>query len=271
MAYMGKGSIVRSVWLITMILLGAQIGLFVMMSLILGVPMNTNLWFAPVAVAFHLIMGGALSVLRDLFRLADTGTPLTRVNVPNVLSMIRISSTPIILWMILIADEYVVVPYLASLTVLVFLTDLFDGQISRRTGQVTTIGKYLDSSSDYAILFATTIALRAHLLIHLWVFVLVLVRLGFQVVAQVTIFAVQRGTIAPQSSWPGKASVFGTMVLYAVALLQLLQSIPAWFAPAFLVLEIVVCVVVVISLGEKAYLFVVDLSRAGRDRSAQID
>ncbi len=268
---MGKGSIVRSIWLTTLVLLGAQIGLFIIMSLALGVPMNTNLWFAPVLLAFHLVMGGALTVVRDLFRLADSGTPLNRVNVPNALSMIRISSSPTILWMILIADEYTVVPYLVSLTALVFLTDFLDGQISRRTGQVTSIGKYLDSASDYAILFVTTIALRSHLLIHLWVFVLVLVRLGFQVIAQVTIFAVQRWTIAFQSSRPGKASVFGVMVLYAVSLLQLLKSIPAWFSTAFLVLEIVVCVVVVVSLGEKAYQFVVDVSRAGRKRSAQVD
>ncbi|MEE8441530.1 MAG: hypothetical protein V3S41_07405, partial [Spirochaetia bacterium] len=78
-------------------------------------------------------------------------------------------------------------------------------------------------------------------------------------------------TIAARSSLAGKVSVFGIMMLYAVSLLQLLKSVPVWFTAVFLVLEIAVCAVVVISLGEKAYLFVADVSRAGKIRSSQVD
>jgi cardiolipin synthase (CMP-forming) len=268
---MGNGGIVRSIWLVALLLLAAQIAIYIVLSLLLGIPVRDSVWVLPVAAVLHIVMGMSLSAVRNLFCLADSGVALTRVNVPNVLSLIRISSTPIILWLILIANDYPVVPYLASLTAMVFLTDLLDGQISRRTNQVTNIGKYLDSSSDYAILFVTTIAWRAHALIHPWVFVLVLVRLGFQVLGQVIIFAVQRGSIAARSSFAGKASVFGIMALYAISLLHLVESIPGWFSTAFLVLEIAVCAVVVISLGEKAYLFVIDVTQAGRNRSAESD
>jgi len=268
---MRNSGLVRSIWFVSLILLAAQLLVFLVLMLVLDVPLRDSYWFLPVTMAMHVIMGLSLSAVQTLFRLSDSGQPLERVNAPNVLSLIRISSTPTILWLILIAGDYAVVPYLATMTGIVFLTDLLDGQISRRTGQVTDIGKYLDSTSDYAILFVTTIAWYAHSLIHPWVFMLVLIRLGFQVAGQIIIFTVQRGSIAPRSSFVGKASVFGIMALYGIALLQLLQTIPDWFATGFLVLEIVVCAVVVVSLGEKAYLFIVDVTTAGRNRSRRVN
>jgi phosphatidylglycerophosphate synthase len=258
--------IVRSIWLTTIALFVIQGTIFVLISVLKQVPVRQHIWFPIALTAFHVALGVVLSVLHDLFRRVDDNVPLDRVNIPNVLSMTRVSSTPTILWLILIANEHRVVAVLASLTALVFLTDLLDGQISRRTGQVTSIGKYLDSSSDYAILFVTSIALRVYDLIALWVFILILVRLLFQFVAQSIIFVVQRWSIEARSTRWGKASVFAVMFLYALALVQLVPTLPEWFGTVFLVVQAVAAVIVAISLAEKAYLFAVDVRTAARSR-----
>ncbi len=264
---MAAKRIVKSIWITVVVLLLVQATVFAAVVIARAVPLRGNLWFPPVVVAFHVAMGIALAAVHALFRRVEDNTLLDRVNLPNVLSMTRVSSTPTILWLILIADEYSVVPFLATLTALVFLTDLLDGQISRRTHQVTEIGKYLDSSSDYAILFVTSIALEAYGLISLWIFVLIVVRLVFQLIAQSIILIVQRWTITAKSSLLGKAAVFAVMFFYAAALLQLLPSLPEWYVIALQVLHYVVGAIVVVSLVEKAYLFVVDLRTRRRQPS----
>lgn len=254
--------IVRSIMITTVLLLALQGMVFTVVCAVMGVPVRGHLWFPPALLAFHAVLGVVLCALRDLFRRAEDQHPLERVNVANILSMIRVSSTPTILWLILIADEFAVVPFLATMTALVFLTDLLDGQISRRTHQVTEIGKYLDSASDYAILFVTSIALRVYQLIAVWLFILILARLVFQGLAQSIILVVQRWKIAPRSSLLGKAAVFTVMVFYAAALLRLLPSLPVWFGTAFTIVQAGTGVVVAASLGEKIYFFMLDLRTA---------
>ena len=264
---MDQRRIVRSIWITVVALLGGQIAVYVVVCVVMGVSVQEHIWFPPVLLTFHIVMGLALARIHPLFRRVEDSTLLRRVNLPNVLSMIRVSSTPTILWLILIADEYAVVPFLATMTALVFLTDLLDGQISRRTHQVTEVGKYLDSSSDYAILFVTSIALRAYDLIALWIFILIVVRLVFQGVAQSIIFVIQRWSITAQSSFLGKAAVFAVMFLYAVALLQLFSSLPEWFGVSFKIVQYVVGAIVAVSLVEKVYLFLVDVTTRRRQPS----
>ena len=45
-------------------------------------------------------------------------------------------------------------PALVAITAAIFLTDLLDGALARRRGQVTRMGGYLDSGSDYLALLA---------------------------------------------------------------------------------------------------------------------
>ena len=244
--------------MVVLILFVAQVAIGVAVSLVYDVPVSWSLWYAIVLPVVHIGLGSALAALHKLFLNTDTGEHLSRVNIANVLSMIRVSSSPTLLWLVLIASEYPVVPVLVPLAALVFLTDLLDGQISRRTHQTTRIGRYLDSTSDYTVLFIVAVALVAYQLISLWLFVVLMLRFGLQVVGQVVLFVAQKWKIDFRTSFLGKASVFTVMTVFALALLGLLDVLPQWYTTLLTAAEYVTGAIAVVSLAEKVFLFTVD-------------
>ena len=256
--------IVRSIWITVLALFAFQAALVVTVGIAWRIDWTGVIWYVVVMPTMHVALGIILASLSRLFVIVDTGEQLTRVNLPNLLSMIRVSSAPTILLFVLLADSYSVVPVLVPLTALVFLTDLLDGQISRRTHQTTRIGKFLDSSSDYTVLFISSVALVSYHLISTWFFVVVLLRFGLQLVGQIILFLVQRMKIQFRTSFLGKASVFLVMTLFALALLRLVGGMPAWYETAYAVAEYVTAAVAIVSLGEKTFLFTVDARNAAK-------
>ena len=256
----------RSIWITVLALFAVQAALVAFVGFAWSVDWSGIVWYLIALPAMHLALGIVLASLHKQFSIVDTGEQLSRVNIPNLLSMIRVSSTPTILLFVLLADSYSVVPVLVPLTALVFLTDLLDGQISRRTHQITRIGKFLDSSSDYTVLFISSVALVSYDLISGWLFVIVLLRFGLQLAGQVVLFIVQRMRLQFRTSFLGKASVFLVMTLFALALLRLIQGMPGWYESVYSIAEYVTATVAVISLAEKAFLFVVDAKHAVETR-----
>ena len=219
----------RSIWITVTALLISQIAIYVAVSLGYGLAWRGVAWFAPVTAAVHLALSLILTRLHHLFVIVDTDNTLNRVNLANILSMIRVSSAPTLLWLILMVPDAPIVPVLVTLTAIVFLTDLADGQVARRLDQVTEIGKYLDSTSDYTILFVVSAALIVHGLLPMWFFAVVIVRLAVHAAGQVALFLRQGGQIESKSSFLGKASVFATMFVYGVSLLGLVRNLGGWF------------------------------------------
>lgn len=258
--------IVAAVWRVTLVLFAAQAAIVATVALGFRVDPAGSLWLPIVSFVLHGAMGVILSALRGRFTNVTTGERLTRVNIANVLSMIRVSSSPTLLWLVLLAGEYPVAPILVALAALVFLTDLLDGQISRRTGQVTQIGRYLDSSSDYTVLGVVSIALVSYGLIEGWFFWIVVARFGAQIAAQVILLVAQRFRLQFRTSFLGKASVFAVMVLFAFSLLRLVEGLPAWYPDVFAAAEYLVAAILVISLVEKLFLFMVDARNLAASR-----
>ena len=66
------------------------------------------------------------------------------MNVPNVLTLIRLLLVPVYIALFAMGDRY------AALTVflLASLTDMLDGQIARKYGLVTDFGKLMDPLAD---------------------------------------------------------------------------------------------------------------------------
>jgi cardiolipin synthase len=171
------------------------------------------------ALLFHgLILYGMLK-LRDLFALAETREPLQRINVSNHLSLFRLSSLPAIVYLIISLQYASVFTVTLVFLAVVFLTDLLDGQLARRLNQVTLIGQYLDSTSDYLVLFATSIIFLKYELITLVFFLLLITRL-FVVAGGNTFIYIISGDKEPKTSYLGKASVFAVMGYYGFRLLQ---------------------------------------------------
>ena len=94
------------------------------------------------------------------------------VNVPNLLSFLRILLVPVFLWLLL--DQL----FLAAIAVLAFagLTDFLDGFLARKLNQTTKLGKMLDPVADRLYIFATLLALSATGYVPWWLAGLVILR-----------------------------------------------------------------------------------------------
>lgn len=81
-------------------------------------------------------------------------------SVPNLLCLFRIAVIPVIVFFFYFDNAFT-----AWLNVILFtiagITDFFDGQIARSTGQTSVLGKFLDSSSDKMLIGAVLILLVA--------------------------------------------------------------------------------------------------------------
>ena len=79
------------------------------------------------------------------------------LTVPNVLSIARLATVPVFLYLFVTGqEEAAVILYGAGAW-----TDFFDGYLARRLGQVTEIGKLLDPLADRVFIIALALALVA--------------------------------------------------------------------------------------------------------------
>ena len=79
-----------------------------------------------------------------------------RLNLPNLITLLRIVACPAIVWLALSRD-----PWLAFwawvLFVVAALSDLWDGYLARKNEQITDVGKLLDPLADKLLLASTFI------------------------------------------------------------------------------------------------------------------
>lgn len=77
------------------------------------------------------------------------------MNVPNMLTMSRFALIPLFLYLYL--DDY----RIAALTIVLLagLTDILDGYLARRNGQITLTGMMLDPLADKLMMLAVIVAL----------------------------------------------------------------------------------------------------------------
>lgn len=236
-------------------LLLGQVILFAIIVALYRVRPTTARGYFLVLLISHLALIAFLYYRRADFFLISDRTPLQRMNLPNLLTLTRISSTPTILYLLILSGEYNVVPVMIVFTAAVFLTDLFDGRISRRRGESTRIGQYLDSMSDYALLGAISIAFVHHDLISGWFFGVVLGRFGLQGLGMGVLLLLY-GSVDPKSTWWGKISVAAVMILLATSLVGLIPSFAERAVRITEILEYPAAALLVLSAAEKALIFV---------------
>ncbi|HEU4481068.1 MAG TPA: CDP-alcohol phosphatidyltransferase family protein, partial [Actinomycetota bacterium] len=94
------------------------------------------------------------------------------LTVPNVLSLLRLASVPVFVWLFASGRENAaVILYAAGAW-----TDFFDGYIARLTGSVTELGKLLDPLADRVFIVALCIALVLRDTLPLWLALTIVVR-----------------------------------------------------------------------------------------------
>ncbi len=256
-----KDSLTRSIVATVTAFFLLQAGLFSALCLYNGIQLRDQLPFFLTSLAAHGIILAFLLVLKADFYVESSGKKLGRVNLANILTLIRISSLPTILFLILGSLGRPIPPLLFILIALVFLTDLLDGMVCRVMKQGTKIGRMLDSFSDYCLLIVLSIVLYAYRLIHPWYFGIILGRLFFQALGM-AIFFLAGKPLEPRPTLFGKIAVASTMILYALGILN------GFFRPrfdtAFLALEITAAVLLCVSVIDKALVFIRHISGASR-------
>lgn len=217
-------------------------------------PRVWNWAFYVLTAGYHALLWLGLWSVRARFRTLD-GAPMTKLGIPNLLTLFRLTSLPIITLVFLSARAHpsLALPLVVFVSV-AFLTDLMDGFLARQFKMGTELGKVLDSSTDYVILFSLTVVLGLSGVLPVYLLVLILVRMGFQV-GGVLWIQIAFGKKFVETTWLGKASLFVLMVLFAVEILVFLR-LPGWEGHwAITSLEVFSAVVMVISTVDKALFF----------------
>jgi CDP-diacylglycerol--glycerol-3-phosphate 3-phosphatidyltransferase len=105
------------------------------------------------------------------------------VNLPNSITLSRIASIPLIIWILTTPyfngkDQTLRAVLASGLFILASITDGLDGYLARRRGQITTMGMLLDPLADKLMIAACYITL-VHLIpeiVNVWVVVLIIGR-----------------------------------------------------------------------------------------------
>jgi CDP-diacylglycerol--glycerol-3-phosphate 3-phosphatidyltransferase len=97
------------------------------------------------------------------------------VNIPNALTVSRLAAIPVLMALLLVRfpghDQVA-----AALFIVFSLTDTLDGQIARRRGSVSDLGKFLDPLADKLFVLSVLIVLVQEGLVAAWVVVVIFSR-----------------------------------------------------------------------------------------------
>ena len=148
------------------------------------------------------------------------------MNVPNFLTIVRIFFVPLLVAALVQQDgkiflhRFVITNDLLALGIFLVaaVTDLLDGYLARRWGQVTTIGTLLDPIADKLLVSAALISLVQIRAIPAWMVVLIIGR-EFAVSGLRSIAAAEGYTIA--ASDLGKTKTISQVVAISAVLLSL--------------------------------------------------
>jgi len=144
------------------------------------------------------------------------------INLPNILSCVRILIVPILVTVLLTEFEGKEAVGL-GLFLIAALTDLLDGWIARRWNLVTRLGKLLDPAADKILTSAAFISLVELGLAPAWVVVTIVSR-EFAISTLRGVAATQNLVIA--ASWSGKVKT--VIQVIAISLLIVHEGLGVW-------------------------------------------
>lgn len=216
------------------------------------IPYTTFLFYGLATIALHIGLIFFLVGLRRDFYNLSTNTELTKINVANRITLLRISALPSIAFLLVNREIIEIRTLLPILLALVFLTDSFDGQIARKKKQITRIGQMLDSISDYSLLAVLSVVFFIKNIVPHWFFYIIFFRLFLQALGMF-IFIILKKPLPVSSTWGGKITIATTMVLYVLEVVRLF--LPESFAIFFIILEYISGGIIFILSLEKAAIF----------------
>lgn len=239
--------------------------LFAILFSVYDLPPSSLWYYLGLSLLVHGGITGFLVFMKDSFYYLADKSPMKYMGIPNLLTLFRITSAPSIMVLLMyIRGHEGAMPWLLGYTILAFVSDFLDGLVSRATGKGTRIGQFLDSSSDYVVLILVGFIFSWFNLIDSWFFWLVIGRFSSQwILVGILFFKGHRGEEV-SATLLGKASVFTTMSLFGLAILQILPFFTNHYVVVRNVIfygEILVALVLVLSLAEKVMVFIKGLAK----------
>lgn len=137
------------------------------------------------------------------------------LTVPNVISAIRLLLVPVYLWLLLSGHDVAALVLFAVAA----LTDCLDGQVARRTNQVSKLGKLLDPAVDTILMFTGVLGIVLVGRLPVWFAVLIFAREIFLLVGGAILlkrFAIQVPVI-----YPGKVATTLLFIGFAGMILNM--------------------------------------------------
>lgn len=146
------------------------------------------------------------------------------MNVPNLLSLLRLAMVPVFCVTFFLPEENAHL-LAAGIYALASLTDVLDGWIARRLNQITRLGRVLDPLADKLMTFSVIVCITISGMIPLWVVVVFFCKEALMGLGALSMYR-KVNDVIPSNYW-GKAS---TVAFFAVCLaLMLFPGIPrAW-------------------------------------------
>jgi CDP-diacylglycerol--glycerol-3-phosphate 3-phosphatidyltransferase len=141
------------------------------------------------------------------------------LNIPNVLTMLRIIAVPVIV-VALLGETPNGDALAAAVFALAAFTDGLDGYIARSRGSVTTFGKLMDPLADKLLIVAALISLVSLGRLAAWVAMVIIAR--ELAVTGLRAVAIERGVVI-SASWLGKLKT----ILQVAAVFALIAAHPA--------------------------------------------
>jgi len=188
------------------------------------------------------------------------------LSLPNVVTSVRLVLVPMFVWLLVQPhhrDWFAAAVLLAALG----STDWVDGQLARRLGQVTNLGKILDPTADRALLATSVIGILAVGALPTPVAILALSREGLVAVAAIGLALA--GARRIDVTLIGKAGTFGLMCAFPLFLAA--HSTIGWHGTALVLAWVAATAGIV--LGWVSVVLYVPLARAalvsGRATSVQ--
>ena len=142
------------------------------------------------------------------------------ITIPNVLSFFRLCLIPLIMWIYLGLENYILAGFIFFFS---GLTDLVDGYIARKYNMISDVGKVLDPIADKATQGVVVLLLVTKFPIILAVAALILIKEAFMGITGYMI--VKKFDIVLAAEWYGKLS--SLIINGAVILLLLFPTMNA--------------------------------------------
>lgn len=133
--------------------------------------------------------------------------------VPNVLSIARLISIPIFVWLALVPEQDAAA---AAVLALGGFTDYLDGVLARRWDQVTRFGQLLDPIADRLSTVTVLVVFLIRGIVPVWFVGLLILRDALLAVQMARLR--RRGVTGLPVNWVGKAATFNLMLAFPLLL-----------------------------------------------------